>query len=125
MTYGIYSDRAPVAQGAYSPGASAARYIFISGQIGQDPKTLKLVSDSFSKQLEQAILNMQTLLTEVHLGLDDVVKTTVYLRSLDNLGEVDAVFESLFMAPRPARTCVEVSNLRDGALVEVECIACR
>lgn len=155
MTYGIHSDFAPQPDGAYSQGASAARYIFISGQIGQLPEnqlTLQahsatealeqaalttqteddksttspvLIGPDTQSQLRQAIANLQALLCEVKLGLDDVVKVNVYLIDLDDLPIVDAVMSELFMAPLPARTVVEVSRLRAQARVEVECIACR
>lgn len=131
MTYGIHSDFAPQPDGSYSQGASAARYVFISGQIGQAAPAEKgqssgaLIGPDTESQLRQAIANLQALLCEVKLGLDDVVKVNVYLLDLDDLPIVDAVMEELFLSPLPARTVVEVRKLRSQARVEVECIACR
>lgn len=125
MTYGIHTTHAPQAEGPYSQGAAAARYIYVSGQVGDDPATGELVSADIAAQTERAIANAEAVLAETRLSLADVVKATVFLTDLDQLGAVDAVWHERFSAPRPARTCVEVRRLRKGALVELECVACR
>lgn len=125
MTYGIHTSGAPAARGAYSQGAAAARYIYVSGQVGADPETGELVSGDVAEQTSRAISNAEAVLAETKLTLEDVVKATVFLADLDDLPAVDAVWHERFHAPRPARTCVEVSRLRGGARVEVECVACR
>ena len=125
MTYGIHTDRAPRSNGPFSQGAAAARYIFDSGQVGDDPETGELVSDDVALQVERAIRNMQAVLNEAKLDLEDVVKVTAYVRDLDQIPTIDLVYRELFLPPRPARTCVQVEAVRKGAAIELECVACR
>lgn len=125
MTYGIHTSHAPQANGPYSQGAAAGRYVYVSGQIGIDPATGALVSDAIDKQLDQAITNIEAVLAEVKLTLEDVVKATVFLTDLEDLPIVDMIWKIRFFSSRPARSCIEVRRLRDGARIEVECVACR
>ena len=125
MTYGIHSAAAPKADGSYSQGAAAARYVFVSGQIGENPETGELAAEDMANQTRQAILNMRAILAEIKLDLDDVVKVTAYVTDLDQVPQMDEACHELFSSPRPARTCVQVSGIRKGALIELECIACR
>ena len=125
MTYGIHTDKAPSADGPFSQGAAAARYVFVSGQVGDDLETGNLVSDDAALQAERAIRNARAILNEAKLDLEDVVKVTVYVRDLDQIPAIDVVYRELFLPPRPARTCIQVAAIRKGAAIELECIACR
>lgn len=123
--YAISTDRAPRAIGPYSQGASAGRYVFTAGQIGMDPATGELVPGGAYEQAVRALLSCQGVLEAAQVGLADVVKTTVFVTSIDLKDDVDRAFRELFPSPRPARSLVQVVALPKGALVEIECVACR
>lgn len=123
--YAITTDRAPAPDGTYSQGTSAARFVFVSGQLPVDPATGELVPGGIGQQTARCIRNVEAVLAELELGLGDVTKTTVYLASLDDLEMADEVYAERFPKPVPARSCVEVRALPRGARVMVEAIACR
>ena len=123
--YAISTDKAPKPIGVYSQGASAGRYVFTSGQIGLDPATGEFVEGGAYEQVVRAVRNCEAVLAAGQVTLADVVKTTVFVTSLDYFDDVNRAFKELFPSPRPARSVVEVSALPRNALVEVECIACR
>ena len=126
MKYAISSPNAPKPMGRTSQGTSAARYAFVSGQVGIDPALGSMAGDSCAVQAEQAIRNVEAILAEVECTLADVTSATVYLTSMDDLAELERVWGELFPAPRPARTVVEVSRLEDPrACVAVSATACR
>ncbi|QQG50493.1 MAG: RidA family protein [Candidatus Saccharibacteria bacterium] len=114
------------AYGPYTPIVSANNMLFISGQIGIDPKT-NHVGQTVTEQTKQVLKNMETLLANEGAGLGDVVKTTVFLTDMSTFQEMNAVYENTFPAPRPARSTVGVKELpRLGdtpLLVEIEAIA--
>ena len=100
MKYAINAPAAPESIGPYSQGTTAGR-------------------------TERVIQIVQALLAEADCTLSDVAQTTLYLANLDDLDAVNRVYERYFVAPAPARTVVEVSRLPMGALVEMDCVACR
>ncbi|MBO4300428.1 MAG: RidA family protein [Desulfovibrio sp.] len=119
----IFTDTAPEAVGPYSQGIRTAGLLFLSGQIALDPATGKLSGDNAAAQAHQACKNVMSLLHSQGLSAADVVKTTVFITDISTFAEVNAVYAQYFTAPCPARSCVEVSNLPLGALVEIEAIA--
>ena len=125
MKYAISTKSAPAPAGSYSQGTTAGRLVFTAGQLGIDPKTSRLVEGGIEQELEQAITNCEAILSDVGCELADVAQTTVYLTNLDDIARVDQVYATCFPSPRPARTTVQVASLPMGALVELECIACR
>ncbi|MCI1665367.1 MAG: Rid family detoxifying hydrolase [Atopobiaceae bacterium] len=125
MKYPINSTGAPAAIGPYSQGTTAARFVFVSGQIAVDPTTGKMVEGGVGAQTSRCITNMEAVLTELDLTLEDVTKTTVFLTSMDDFEQMNEVYGEHFSAPEPARTTVAVAALPKGAIVEIECIACR
>lgn len=123
--YAITTKDAPKPEGTYSQGTSAARFVFVSGQLPIEPTSGELVPGGIGQQTARCIRNVEAVLRELELGLADVTKTTIYLTSLRELEQADEVYAERFPKPAPARSCVEVGALPHGAQVMVEAIACR
>ena len=119
----VRTDRAPAAIGPYSQGVRVGNLFFFSGVIPLDPDTGALVGADAAEQTAQVLQNIRALLASQGLGPQNVVKTTVFLTDIAAFGAVNAVYATLFDAEPPARSCVEVSALPKGALVETEVIA--
>jgi len=118
----IEAEGAPEAIGPYSHAAVAdGPVMHTSGQIGIDAQTGELV-DGIEAQTTQVISNLEAVLAAENIGFDRVVKTTVYLTDLGNYVPMNDIYARAF-PHKPARSCVEVSGLPKGALVEIECIA--
>ena len=96
--------------------------VFISGQIPVDPATGEMV-EGIEAQAKQALTNLRNVLAAAGLSTKNVIKTTVFLADLKDFPTVNAIYESFFLAPYPARSCVQVAGIPKGALVEIECIA--
>jgi 2-iminobutanoate/2-iminopropanoate deaminase len=121
----ISTSKAPAAIGPYSQAIdSGAGLVFLSGQLPIDPATGNLV-EGIQEQTKQSILNAKAILEEAGLGLDRVVKTTVFLADMADFGAMNEVYASYFSTPFPARSAVAVKTLPKGALVEIECIAAK
>ena len=118
----ISSDAAPAALGPYSAGIKAGGMVFLSGQLGLDPKTGQL-ADGVVAQAEQSLENIEALLAAAGAALDNVVKTTGFLADIADFTAVNEVYASKFPEPYPARSAVQVGALPAGALVEIEVIA--
>ena len=113
------SDRSPFSQGIEANG-----FLFLSGTLGTDPMTGTLAGNDVASQLTQIVKNLSDILAEGGCTINDVVKATVFLTDMNNYATMNEAYLTLFHAPYPARTCVEVSALpREGALIEVEVIA--
>ena len=126
MKYAIDAPGAPEANGPYSQGTTAGRLIFASGQLPIDPlDNTKIIDGDISIQTERVIYIIDQILAEVGCNLSDVAQTTVYLTDIGDLDAVDRIYERRFIMPAPARTVVEVSALPMGALIEMDCVACR
>ena len=119
----LSTDKAPAAIGPYSQGVLAGGLYFFSGQIPLDPLTGKLIGSSVEEQAEQVFQNIGALLESQNLTFDHIVKTTVFLQSMADFPTVNEIYGRYFKAPYPARSCVEVSALPKGALLEVEVVA--
>ena len=118
----ISTNKAPSAIGAYSQGIRAGNFIFISGQIPLDPSTMEIVSDDFTRQVEQVLINLKAVANEASCSLDDIVKITVYLKNLEDFQSVNTAMSKMFTEPYPARAAVEVSRLPKDVLVEMDAI---
>lgn len=118
----VSTDRAPAAIGPYSQAVKAGGFMFVSGQIPLDPATMEVVPGCVACQTEQALKNMQAVLESQGLGFADVVKTTVFITSMSDFAAVNEVYAKCFTENAPARSCVEVSALPKGVLVEIEAI---
>ena len=118
----ISTKNAPAAIGPYSQGLKVGNFVFVSGQIPVNPETGVMV-EGIEAQAKQSLTNLQNILKEAGLSLNNVVKTTVFLSDLNDFAAVNAVYETFFAAPYPARSCVQVAGIPKGAKVEMECIA--
>lgn len=114
---------APAAIGPYSQAIQADRLLFLSGQLGIDPATGDFVPGGITEQTEQVFKNIQALLNEAQLTLDHVVKTTVFLASMDDFANMNTVYAKHFAPPYPARSAVAVRTLPKGGRVEIEVVA--
>ncbi|UCF68808.1 MAG: RidA family protein [Acidobacteriota bacterium] len=121
----VTTESAPAAIGPYSQAMVGGGLVFCSGQIAIDPETGRMVGVSVTEQTRQALANLAAVLEAAGCGLDRVVKTTVYLESMDQFGAMNEVYEQVFASHKPARAAVEVSALPKGALVEIDAIALR
>ncbi len=114
---------APAAIGPYSHAVQAGNLYFCSGQTPLDPETMQLVGTDIASQTARVFENIQHVLNGLGLGLSDIVKTTVFLKSMDDFEGMNAVYADVFGNHRPARTTIAVKQNPLDALVEIECIA--
>ena len=122
----IKTDKAPAAIGPYSQAIDpGCVLVFVSGQLPIDPATGAFPEGGVKEQTRQSLLNASAILQAAGLGLQDVVKTTVFLADMGDFAAMNEVYASFFTEPFPARSAVAVKTLPKGALVEVECIAAR
>lgn len=119
----ISTDAAPGAVGPYSQAVRAGDFLFISGQVGIDPETGAMVEGGVEKQCERVLDNMKAILEASGLEFGSVVKTTVFLQSIDDFKTVNGVYKNYFDRDFPARAAYEVGGLPLGALVEIEAVA--
>lgn len=108
--------------GPYSPAIKIGNFLFISGQIGIDPKTGNL-KETLEEQTEQALKNLEEILKSAGLSLDNVVKTTIFLINMDDFQKVNEIYSKFFKEPYPARSTIAVKSLPRNALIEIEAIA--
>ena len=118
----ISSLSAPKAIGPYSQAVLSGDTLYVSGNIPVNPSDGG-IPDGIEAQTKQVFENMKAVLKEAGMDFSDVVKTTAFLTDLDNFATFNALYADYFTAPYPARSCVEVSKLPKGVLVEVECVA--
>lgn len=119
----IKTSKAPAAIGPYSQGIAAGRMIFTSGQLPADPETGAIVPGGIAEQARQALTNLRSVLEEAGASLNNVVKTLVFLKDMNDFAAFNAVYAEFFSEPCPARSCVEAARLPKDALVEIEAIA--
>jgi 2-iminobutanoate/2-iminopropanoate deaminase len=119
----IVSPDAPAPIGPYSQAIQAGNLLFLSGQIAIDAQTGDVVMGSVEDQAELVLKNIRHILAAAGTSLEAVVKTTVFLQSMDDFPSVNAVYANFFTDEPPARSCVEVAKLPKGVLVEIEAIA--
>ncbi|MBR4524124.1 MAG: RidA family protein [Bacteroidales bacterium] len=122
----IQTEKAPAAIGPYSQAIdSGADIVFVSGQLPINPATGAFPEGGIREQTRQSLSNARAILEAAGLGLQDVVKTTVFLADMADFAAMNEVYAQFFAAPFPARSAVAVKTLPKGALVEIECIAAR
>lgn len=120
----IVTSKAPAAIGPYAQAIQSGGFLFASGQIPVNPED-GTVPATVEEQAKQALTNLGAILEQAGAGFADVVKTTVFIRNMEDFSAINNVYATFFKAPYPARSCVEVSALPKGVLVEVEAIAAR
>ena len=121
----ILTDKAPAPIGPYSQGVEVNGLVFFSGQIAIDPAVGKIVATDIEGQTRRVLANISALLDAAGLTTEDVVKTTVFITDIADFAKVNAIYAQTFSSLPPARSCVEVSALPSGALVEIEIVAAR
>ena len=121
----ICTKYAPAAVGPYSQAIDCGDFVFLSGQIPLVPETGLVAKGGLEAQAHQMFANIQAVLAEAGMSLSNVVKTTVFMTDLSQFAAFNAIYAEYFKAPYPARSCVEVSALPKGVLVECELIAKR
>lgn len=122
----IQTEKAPAAIGPYSQAIdSGAGLVFVSGQLPVDPATGAFPEGGVQVQTRQSLTNAKSILEAAGLGLQNVVKTTVFLADMADFAAMNEVYAQFFSAPFPARSAVAVKTLPKGALLEIECIAVR
>lgn len=119
----INTSKAPAAIGAYSQAILSNGMLYASGQLGIDPQTGDFAGKDFRSQAEQVMKNVAAILEEAGSSPAKVIKTTVFLTDLANFGTLNEVYSTLFAAPYPARSAVQVAALPKGGLIEMEIIA--
>jgi 2-iminobutanoate/2-iminopropanoate deaminase len=121
----VRTERAPAPfQGApYNQAVKAGGLVFVAGQLGLRPGAHEMVGTSIAEQTEQVMQNLTAILEEAGSSLDQLVKTTVFLQSLDDFAGMNEVYAAHVGDRPPARSTVEVAKLPSGALVEIEAVA--
>ena len=120
----IHTEKAPAAIGPYSQAIRAGSFLYTSGQLGLDPETGALPPD-IESQTMQSLHNLQAILEEAGYQKSDVIKTVIFLKSMSDFATVNEIYAGFFGDHKPARSCVEVSQLPKDGLVEIEAVAQR
>ncbi|MCG8564796.1 MAG: RidA family protein [Desulfobacterales bacterium] len=118
----IDAPNTPAAVGPYSKAVAHGGLLFCSGQIPLDPETMEVVGTTIEEQTGQVMKNITALLEGAGAGLDQIVKTTVFLKSMDDFVGMNTVYETALNGHKPARSAVEVARLPKDVMVEIECI---
>jgi endoribonuclease L-PSP, putative len=118
----LSTDKAPAAIGPYSQGVRAGAITITSGQLPIDPAT-GTFPEGIEAQTRQSLENCKSVLAAAGLGMENIIKTTVFLSDMNNFAAMNGVYATFFEGACPARSAVEVARLPKDALVEIECIA--
>jgi len=119
----IATESAPKALGPYSQALKTGGFIFCSGQIPINPATNSVEAATIEDQTRQAISNLRNVLEKAGSSLSKVVKTTVFIKDMNDFAALNGVYAEMFGDTKPARSCVEVARLPKDVKVEIECIA--
>ena len=118
----VKTDKVPKAIGPYSQAVVCGNVVYTSGQIAINPETGNIDAKTIESQTEQVCKNIKALLTASGSGIDNVVKTTCFLKNMEDFAEFNAVYEKYFVS-KPARSCVAVKELPKNVLVEIDTVA--
>lgn len=119
----VFSENAPKAIGPYSQAIKANGFLFVSGQLPVVPATGELAPGGIEAQTRQSLENLRTILAVENIALAAVVKTTVYLKDMNDFAAMNGIYAGYFTENCPARVCVQVAKLPKDALVEIELVA--
>ena len=120
----IYTSKAPNPVGPYNQGVEINGTLYVSGQIPINPETSEVIHGSVQEETELAMNNLLEIIKEAGYSIEDVVKTTMFVKDLSNFALVNSIYASFFNeATAPARECVEVARLPKDVQVEISCIA--
>jgi 2-iminobutanoate/2-iminopropanoate deaminase len=119
----VQTEKAPKAIGPYSQAIQAGDFLFLSGQLPLEPASGEMVKGDIRQQTKRVLENIKGVLESQNLGLEDVVKVTVFLKDMGNFSQMNEVYATYFLTSPPARSTVEISGLARDAGVEIEAIA--
>lgn len=119
----IHTKKAPQAVGPYSPGVMSGNLVFVSGQMPIDPATGEIITGDAGVKASQCLKNVLAILEEVGLTEKNIVKSTIFLKDMNDFSLVNEAYAAFFEGNYPARSCVEVSRLPKDVNVEIEVIA--
>ena len=119
----IHTENAPKAIGPYSQAVKAGNMLFVSGQVPFVPETIEIVEGDVKAQTAQSLKNVQAILAEAGLDFSHVVKSTVFIKDMNEFAQINEVYAEFFGDNKPARACVEVARLPKDVKVEIEVIA--
>ena len=119
----VYTDKGPKPIGPYSQAIKSGGFFFSAGQVALDPRTNEFAGGDIRQQTERALENLKAILEAAGANLHHVVKTTVFLKDLNDFAGMNEVYAKYFTAAAPARSTVQVARLPKDALVEIEVIA--
>lgn len=119
----IHTEKAPKAIGPYSQAMHIGNLIYTAGQVALDPASMELVPGGVEEQTRQVLTNLANVLESAGSSMSQVVKTTVFLKTMDDFAKMNAIYAEVFNENPPARTTVAVAGLPKNALVEIECVA--
>lgn len=119
----VVAEKAPQAIGPYSAGVKMGNLVFSSGQLGIDPKNGEIVPGGIETETRQALENLKSVLEAAGSSMEHVLKTTVFLRDINEFGRMNGVYREFFMEDYPARSAIQVAALPKMGAVEIEVIA--
>src|SRR5665648_124662 len=119
----IISKKVPATIGPYSSALKIGNLVFVSGQLPIDPVIGEIVKGEIEAQARRSLENLKAVLESYSVGLENVVKTTIFLKDMNNFSRVNKIYGEYFTGQFPARSCVEVSRLPKDAHIEIEAIA--
>ena len=119
----IKSEQAPQPIGPYSQAVAANGFLFVAGQVGANPQTRQLVTESFEAEATQVLENIKAILNAAGLDFRHVVKTTIYVKDIAQFAKVNEIYGKYFTSEPPARETVQVANLPGNANIEISVIA--
>jgi len=123
MREAISTNDGPKAIGPYSQAIKANGFVFVSGQVGIDPATQQVITGDVAAQTDRIMKNLAGILKAAGSGLDKVVRSTVFLKDMNNFGAMNEVYGKYFTSTPPARSTVEVARLPKDVAVEIDVIA--
>ena len=124
MSKVISTDKAPAAIGPYSQAIEVNGMVFTSGVIPVDPQT-GVIPATIEEQANQAFSNLRNLIEASGASIDKVIKTTVFIKEMNDFGKINEIYATYFKEPFPARSCVEVARLPKDVMLEVEAIVAK
>ena len=119
----VHTHKAPQAIGPYSQAVRSGNMVFVSGQIPLNPETNEMVSGTIGEETNQVMMNLRAILEEAGMDLSNVIKTSIFLKTMDDFAQVNEVYASYFKGDYPAREMVAVAGLPKNARVEISVIA--
>jgi 2-iminobutanoate/2-iminopropanoate deaminase len=119
----IVAENAPKALGPYSTAVKAGHFVYTAGQLGIDPTTGEFVPGGIAEQTRMALTNLKAVLEASGSSLDNVVKTTVFLKDMDDFAAMNLIYGDFFKQDHPARSAIEAARLPKDGLIEIEAVA--